>query len=78
MEKPGYKTTEFWLMLAAMVVSTLAASGAFGDGWIRALGVVGDMLAALGYAGNRSFVKGKTSAERAISNAAASQPPDPI
>lgn len=57
-ERPGWKTSEFWLSVAAFAVSTLAASGAFGDGWvIKGLGVIGDVLAALGYQHSRTKVK---------------------
>ena len=57
--KPGYKTTEFWLSLAAAIVGALLASGAFEDGSAvaRLLGVVASALAAIGYAASRGFVK---------------------
>lgn len=57
--KPGYKTTEFWLALAAIVVGVLLASGAFGaEGWpIQVLGVAQMVLAKLGYTWSRTALK---------------------
>ena len=56
---PGYKTTEFWLTVAAQVAGVLTVSGVFAPGsqaaQITALAVM--VLAALGYSFNRSAVK---------------------
>ena len=56
---PGYKTSEFWLTLLAMVVSAIAASGGLAPDSPRAklVGVVLAVLAALGYTAGRSAVK---------------------
>ena len=55
----GYRTSEFWLTLAVMLLGTLMASGMIGpDHWIAA--VVGMALAALkamGYTAARAKVK---------------------
>lgn len=57
--KPGYKTTEFWLSFAAVVVGIVVASGVVpaDTGWERALGLVVSGLAALGYTGSRLAIK---------------------
>lgn len=58
--KPGYKTTEFWLSLAAMVVGALFASGAISDGGLvaKVLGIIATILGSLGYTVSRTLVKG--------------------
>lgn len=57
--KPGYKTTEFWLTLAACVVGALAASGVFPDESLgmKITGLAMTTLAALGYTTSRFMVK---------------------
>lgn len=59
MGKPGYKTSEFWLALAALMLSSLMLSGALGEGSrvesVVALAV--NTLATLGYTGARLVVK---------------------
>lgn len=57
--KPGYKTTEFWLSLAAVAVGAVAASGVIPaeSTWERVVGLVVSALAALGYTGARLAVK---------------------
>ena len=72
--KPGYKTTEFWLSLAAMVVGALASSGivADGSGWAKLVGLISTVLGALGYTAARAYAKmGETKAEamKAVSQA---------
>lgn len=59
---PGYKTTEFWLSLIATVVGSLMTSGLIGDGTqlAKILGMIGVVLAAVGYTGFRSSVKKAT------------------
>lgn len=49
--KPSWKTTEFWLSIAAAAVSVLYASGVLSDGSNadKAIGFVAMILAALGY-----------------------------
>lgn len=49
--KPNWKTTEFWLSVAAVVVGAVLASGVFLDGSevARLLGGASALLAALGY-----------------------------
>ena len=58
--KKGYKTTEFWLSLAATLVGALLASGAVADGsvWAQGLGAISSVLGALGY----TYVRGRTKA----------------
>jgi hypothetical protein len=57
--KPGYKTTEFWLSVAAMLVGAALASGVFpadssGD---QILGLAATVLASLGYTVSRTIAK---------------------
>jgi hypothetical protein len=57
--KPGYKSTEFWLSLLAMIITAVIASGMLDTessmGKIVALGAT--VLTALGYTVGRSLVK---------------------
>ena len=60
--KPGFKTTEFWLSLAATLLGFLLASGAMdnvaSDSWIaRVVGGAVAALASLGYSASRARVK---------------------
>lgn len=57
--KSGYKTTEFWLSLAAMAVGVAFASDFFPieSGGDKILGLAATVLAALGYTVSRSIVK---------------------
>ena len=59
--KAGYKTSEFWLTMAATVVSALFASGAIGEGTglDKVLGLFAMVLSALGYSVSRAQLKGK-------------------
>jgi len=58
-KKPGYKTTEFWLSLLAIVLGVLLASGYIGDetGTGKALAFAASALTALGYNISRGMVK---------------------
>jgi hypothetical protein len=57
--KPGYKTTEFWLSLAAMVLGAIYSSGAISDSGTAAkiAGLAASVLGALGYAVSRGLAK---------------------
>lgn len=57
--KPGYKTTEFWLSFAAMILGFAVASGVIpaGSAWDQAIGLVVAGLAAMGYTGARAGLK---------------------
>ena len=57
--KPGYKTTEFWISLAAVIIGSVVASGIVpaDSVWERIIGLVGSALAALGYTGARLSIK---------------------
>ena len=73
MNKPGFKTTEFWLSIAAMLVGALLSSGAIShDPTLQVLGFISSTLAALGYTAGRSFVKGSEAKAEAIKVAAKS------
>ena len=58
-KKPGYKTTEFWLSLAALVLGALLASGAIGEesGTGKILAFAASALTALGYSVSRGMTK---------------------
>ena len=68
--KPGYKSSEFWLTLAAQVVAALFASGVVADGstFDKALVLIAGLLGALGYAVVRGGVKKAASAAAALSS----------
>lgn len=57
--KPGYKTTEFWLTVAAAVVGFLFASDAVApDSTVeKVLGLAAMVLTSLGYTISRTLVK---------------------
>lgn len=56
--KPGWKTTEFWLALAATALSALYASGAMTNSTALAIaGIAATVLTALGYKVTRALVK---------------------
>lgn len=61
MEKPGFKTSEFWLSIAAVAIGGLQASGAFGDASTvgKLIGLAATVLGALGYTVSRTWLKGK-------------------
>jgi len=57
--KRGYKTTEFWLSFAAVMVGAVQASGLIPNegAWNQILGLVVSALVAMGYTGARIAVK---------------------
>ena len=57
--KAGWKTTEFWLSLAATVAGVLLESGLLGDGSTAAkiVGAASATLGALGYTYHRTVLK---------------------
>jgi hypothetical protein len=56
--KPGFRTSEFWLKIAAMLLTALFASGAVTNNTVLAVaGIAASMLGALGYTVARSLVK---------------------
>ena len=60
MDDKGWKTSEFWLSLMAVIVTYLIASGDFGGEypWLaKALTVAAAVLASLGYTASRAVVK---------------------
>lgn len=63
--KTGYKTTEFWLSLLAMLLGTLMSSGLLAAGGLAAQIIGGAMglLGALGYTASRTSVKNKEAAK---------------
>jgi len=59
--KPGVKTTEFWLSAAAAMVGALVAADVIPtEGpWLQVVGLVSAALVALGYTGARLNLKNK-------------------
>ncbi len=61
MKKPGYKTTEFWLSAAAMLVGLAYGSGLIAEagatGIEKSVAFIASALAALGYSTSRGNVK---------------------
>jgi hypothetical protein len=59
--KPGYKTTEFWLSLGAILIGALWASGVVSpdgtDALSQAVGVAAATLGAMGYSIARGMAK---------------------
>lgn len=57
--KPGYRSTEFWLSLAAMLLGALMSSGLIESGstWDKLVGIGASILGALGYTVSRTLVK---------------------
>ena len=59
--KPGYKTTEFWLTSVCSIIAILYASGAIApdgsDGGSKGIALVASVLASMGYTVARAKVK---------------------
>lgn len=57
--KPGYKTTEFYMKLAAILLTAFYASGVIPiDGtWMKVAAIAATMLGALGYTVSRTMIK---------------------
>ena len=61
--KPGYKSTEFYLYMAAMVIGAIFSAGIFSPAnpdhamILRVLGLIGTVLGALGYGVPRQLGK---------------------
>ncbi len=79
--KPGYKTTEFWLTLVAMIVGAVMASGILEQTATnldnQVVGLIAMVLGGLGYTISRGFVKGKEAVGTALVTASAANPPQP-
>jgi UDP-N-acetylmuramyl pentapeptide phosphotransferase/UDP-N-acetylglucosamine-1-phosphate transferase len=58
-QKPGYKSTEFYLSLAAVIIGAVASSGILegSDGLTKVVGLIMAALVALGYTGSRLTLK---------------------
>lgn len=70
--KPSYKTGEYWISVAAVLVGVLLSSGAFAESsqLAKILGVVASLLGALGYTVSRAHVKAVSIKGAAIVGAA--------
>ena len=60
--KPGWKTTEFWLSLAAVICGALVAGDVISETSTigKAVGAIISVLGALGYTASRTAVKVNT------------------
>jgi hypothetical protein len=69
--RPGFQTSEFWLGLAASILTALYASGVFTTTTSLAIaGIAATILGALGYTVSRTIVKkAATAASAANDNA---------
>jgi len=58
-KKPGYKSTEFYMSLIAVVIGAVASSGVLegSDGLTKVVGLIMAALVALGYTGSRLTLK---------------------
>jgi|TARA_Y100000114_G_C11705058_1_gene300495 hypothetical protein len=58
-QKPGYKTTEFWLALSAVLLGAVLGSGAVpSEGpWVQVVALMETALVAMGYTGARLTLK---------------------
>ena len=79
MEKPGYKTTEFWLSLAAMLVGAIMASGVLQsegtpDWFVQVVGIGAALLGGLGYTVGRGYVKANARKADALVAASGDKP----
>ena len=57
--KPGLKTTELWLNLAAMVLGAVLAIVGEENSWTQIIGGVMAAIAPVSYTAGRSVVKGR-------------------
>lgn len=55
----GYKSTEFWLSLAAILLGAVMAADIFpdGSGWTKMIGIIIAGLTAMGYTAQRGMFK---------------------
>lgn len=59
MDKSGFKTSEFWLMIVASIFGILMASGIIVEGsiWYQIVGGAIAILSSLGYTWSRTKIK---------------------
>lgn len=71
--KPGYKSTEFWLSFAAILIGALLAGDFFAEGSqaVKVLAFASSTLAALGYTAARAFTKAADAKKEALTTVAA-------
>lgn len=76
--KPGYKSTEFWIMLVVMLLTLLVHSGALPSGspYEKMATEAIMMLGAAGYGLQRTWSKSQTSDDAAKVEAAKALAPD--
>lgn len=69
--KPGYKTSEFWLALAAVIVNAAIASGAIPSEspGMKLLAMASALLVTMGYGGARYALKKEQAAAVVVQSA---------
>ncbi len=66
--KPGWQTSEFWLKLAALLLTAAYASGVMTDNTVLAVaGIAATILGALGYTVSRTIAKRSVTASQVAS-----------
>lgn len=78
-EKPGWKTTEYWLSVAALVIGALIAADVFpaDSSGMKVLVLMASVLTSLGYTVSRGIIKGKVIVANALAEANKANPPQP-
>lgn len=76
-QRPGWKTSEFWVSVAAMLIGALLASDLFPSDspTVKVLGVLASVLGALGYQVSRAVVKVSGNKAAAFVEASKQVPP---
>ncbi len=71
-QKPGWRSSEFWISLASMIVGALLASGLIADDstWGKLLGMAAMLLTSLGYQVSRTVVKASGNKAAAVASVA--------
>ena len=73
--KPGVKTSEWWLSLAALITGALLSSGLVSNSLaLQCIGGVATLLTALGYQVSRTFLKSSESRSMALIEASKAIP----
>ncbi len=65
---PGYRTSEYWISLFAVLVGAFLASGAFAPDsvWMKLAGLLATILGALGYTVSRTMLKSTAAKAEAL------------
>ena len=73
--KPGVKTSEWWLSVAALITSALLSNGLVSNSLaLQCIGGVATLLTALGYQVSRTFLKSSEKRSEALIEASRALP----